>query len=533
MDGFRTVRATRHQGQRRRPRHGAGTDARTGRRRRNGQRHLRGPAHPGVERRAVVRGLDGADREPAGQPPGSGFTSFTSLDARRHRRRRVGRRHPPRRRRPEQHHDGRHLGHGHGQQRPDAQHERRVDRRGQGPDPGLPGGVRPVERPADHGRHQERHQPLPRLGLRLSRSTPTGTRTAGSTQKNGDPKPVNKRDIYGYSIGGPVGKPGGNNKLFFFYSHEYRPTNAAINSGNPIRLRVPTALERAGDFSQTLDNNGALFNVIRDHQTGLTCSATSTAAASRTAASSAGFRRTVCISTGLAMLNRYPLPNIAAGGRARTTTTRWMPPAVENLHAAAGDPARLPAVVEAARHRQVLGRARAPADDARAHPGLHRRLQSQPVHHQLRGDGQLRDHARRPSSKARTGSSATSWSAATRAASSINESANRLTVAAGLPAALSRRRRRRSPLLRERSARTTSKPAVLGRQLDQPAAGLHLGRPHRRRAAEPALSRLAQHQPHAGRRDQLDEGRRPPHASRAASTTTTATRRRTSAPAAA
>ena len=96
-------------------------------------------------------------------------------------------------------------------------------------------------------------------------------------QKNGDPKPVNKRDIYGYSVGGPVGKPGGNNKLFFYYSHEYRPTNAAINNGNPIRLRVPTALERAGDFSQTLDNNGALFNIIRDHQTGLTCSATSTA----------------------------------------------------------------------------------------------------------------------------------------------------------------------------------------------------------------------------------------------------------------
>ena len=42
-----------------------------------------------------------------------------------------------------------------------------------------------------------------------------------------------------------------------------RPNNP-INSGNPIRFRVPTALERAGDFSQTLDNNGALFNFIKD-----------------------------------------------------------------------------------------------------------------------------------------------------------------------------------------------------------------------------------------------------------------------------
>ena len=32
----------------------------------------------------------------------------------------------------------------------------------------------------------------------------------------------------------------------------------------PDPSRVPTALERAGDFSQTLDNNGALFNFIKD-----------------------------------------------------------------------------------------------------------------------------------------------------------------------------------------------------------------------------------------------------------------------------
>src|SRR5688572_5637688 len=71
-------------------------------------------------------------------------------------------------------------------------------------------------------------------------------------QKNGDPKPLNKEKDWGYSIGGPVGKPGGSNKLFFFYSHEYRPRNNPINNGNPIRLRVPTARERVGDFSQSL-----------------------------------------------------------------------------------------------------------------------------------------------------------------------------------------------------------------------------------------------------------------------------------------
>ncbi len=64
--------------------------------------------------------------------------------------------------------------------------------------------------------------------------------------QNGDPKPVSKTKTLGYSLGGPVGKPGGTNKLFFFYSHEYRPVTNTINGGNPIRLRVPTAADAPG-----------------------------------------------------------------------------------------------------------------------------------------------------------------------------------------------------------------------------------------------------------------------------------------------
>ena len=85
---------------------------------------------------------------------------------------------------------------------------------------------------------------------------------------NGDPKATFRERDFGYTFGGPIGKPGGQNKLFFFYSHEYRPrtTGGEIN-----RFRVPTALERRGDFSETLDNNGNLFNLIRDASTGLPC----------------------------------------------------------------------------------------------------------------------------------------------------------------------------------------------------------------------------------------------------------------------
>jgi hypothetical protein len=126
---------------------------------------------------------------------------------------------------------------------------------------------------------------------------------------NKDPKPQAKSKTLGYSIGGPIGKPGGNNKLFFFYSHEYVPTSNPINNGNPIRYRVPTAAERAGDFSQTLDNNGALFNFIKDPTLSGACNATDQTACFRDGGVLGRIPSNRLWSTGLAILSRYPLPN--------------------------------------------------------------------------------------------------------------------------------------------------------------------------------------------------------------------------------
>jgi hypothetical protein len=72
---------------------------------------------------------------------------------------------------------------------------------------------------------------------------------------NGNPKTVLKEKDWGFSIGGPIGKPGGTNKLFFFYSQEFSPRTFGNDIG---RYRFPTELERNGDFSQTLDQNGVL-----------------------------------------------------------------------------------------------------------------------------------------------------------------------------------------------------------------------------------------------------------------------------------
>lgn len=135
--------------------------------------------------------------------------------------------------------------------------------------------------------------------------------------KNGDAKPKTSAKTLGYTLGGPVGKPGGANRLFFFYAHEYRPTTTAINNGNPIRLRVPTALERAGNFSQSLDNNGALIPNVLDPVT-RQAFANNTIPADRQYA------------IGMNILSRYPLPNLT---QAAGTNYNYevKPPTIDNL----------------------------------------------------------------------------------------------------------------------------------------------------------------------------------------------------------
>ena len=81
--------------------------------------------------------------------------------------------------------------------------------------------------------------------------------------RNAVAKPLYRYDTAGATIGGPVPIPkvsSSRDKLFFFYSFD------GMKSLNPRPLQqvtVPTAAERAGDFSQSLDQNGRLI-VVRD-----------------------------------------------------------------------------------------------------------------------------------------------------------------------------------------------------------------------------------------------------------------------------
>jgi hypothetical protein len=125
---------------------------------------------------------------------------------------------------------------------------------------------------------------------------------------NGDPKTVLRERDFGYSIGGPIGKPGGSNKLFFFHSHEIEPRTAG---NNIVRFRLPTALERAGDFSRTTDNNGNLYPFIKDPNVAGACSAADQTACFRDGGVLGRIPTSQLYGPGLALLNSFPVPNIA------------------------------------------------------------------------------------------------------------------------------------------------------------------------------------------------------------------------------
>ena len=108
------------------------------------------------------------------------------------------------------------------------------------------------------------------------------------------------------------------------------------------------------------------------------------AGCSRTAACSARFRRTGCISTGL----EHPEPLSAAerhpdAGHELQLRSRAAAD-VKNLTQQPAIRARLPVLVEAAVHRQILRPARAPLITPGHDPGFQRRAEAVSVHHQLR-----------------------------------------------------------------------------------------------------------------------------------------------------
>ena len=72
---------------------------------------------------------------------------------------------------------------------------------------------------------------------------------------------------------------------------------------------MPTALERQGDFSQSTDNTGSCFNLIRDATTGLPCTAADTRGCFQDGGVLGRIPQDRLYGLGLKVLNRWPLPN--------------------------------------------------------------------------------------------------------------------------------------------------------------------------------------------------------------------------------
>lgn len=126
------------------------------------------------------------------------------------------------------------------------------------------------------------------------------------------PTPVlNQRDL-GYTIGGPVMLPGFNedkSKVFFFFSQEYQKR---LNpQTTPQRVRVPTALERQGDFSQTVDNAGNPFPYIKDPTSTLPCQASNTGGCFQDGGVLGRIPQNRLYDIGLNILKMYPQANSA------------------------------------------------------------------------------------------------------------------------------------------------------------------------------------------------------------------------------
>ena len=80
--------------------------------------------------------------------------------------------------------------------------------------------------------------------------------------RNGQARPLYRYNIGSYTFSGPIYIPGVFNRdksrLFFFWNQEFQRQTVSYGSR---QVRVPTELERAGDFSQSYDINAKIITV--------------------------------------------------------------------------------------------------------------------------------------------------------------------------------------------------------------------------------------------------------------------------------
>ncbi len=111
---------------------------------------------------------------------------------------------------------------------------------------------------------------------------------------NGTAKQLYRYNTVGYQIGGPIKR----DKLFFFFSNEFY---RQLVPGSISQYRTPTALERTGDFSQSVDSSGNAL-AIYNPATGLQYAGNRITPTGAQAATFAQIQKILAL---------YPLPNVA------------------------------------------------------------------------------------------------------------------------------------------------------------------------------------------------------------------------------
>ncbi len=111
------------------------------------------------------------------------------------------------------------------------------------------------------------------------------------------PIPLYRYNYFGYQIGGPILK----DKLFFFWGQEYY--RQLVPDTNIDQFRVPTSLERQGDFSQSVDGLGNPLTIY-DPSTGQPFAANKIDPSTLSASQQAVFQEVQKV------LSLYPLPNV-------------------------------------------------------------------------------------------------------------------------------------------------------------------------------------------------------------------------------
>jgi len=144
------------------------------------------------------------------------------------------------------------------------------------------------------------------------------------------PRNLYRYNSVGYEIGGPVWIPGlgfnkSKEKLFFYWNQEFYQQLAPEGARN---IRVPTAAERNGDFSQTVNGNGVPV-FIKDPLINGDCNATVQTACFRDSSRATPNNPTGLniipanrfFSSGRAILNVHPTPNVTGDSRFNYTSS--------------------------------------------------------------------------------------------------------------------------------------------------------------------------------------------------------------------